>query len=125
MGWGFEVFFRLRLSGCLNDDRLKIRCELTVFFPAPRTTEDTTARPGGLPLGLSCPATWSACSGKARARTSRSMWRARGFRAHRVLFAAWSPVFDAALFGRGARHGGRGHAWSRWYFLIKGIPMLY
>lgn len=52
MGWGFEVFFRLRLSGCLNDDRLKIRCELTVFFPAPRTTEDTTAPRAELPSHL-------------------------------------------------------------------------
>ena len=53
--WGlnFEGLLRLYLkpllqfSGCLDDDRLKIRCELTVFTP-PRT-EDTTPAPAPPP----------------------------------------------------------------------------
>ena len=48
--WGFKVFYLkplLRFSGYLDDDRLKIRCELTVFTP-PRT-EDITPAPAPPP----------------------------------------------------------------------------
>nr|CAB3446504.1 unnamed protein product [Digitaria exilis] len=44
--WGIKLHYRkplLRLFGCLDGNRLKIRCELTVFvFTAPSTTKGTS-----------------------------------------------------------------------------------
>ncbi|CAN6250218.1 unnamed protein product [Urochloa humidicola] len=97
--WGFDVFFLkplLRFSGCLDDsDRLRIRCELTVFKPPPHS-EDTTPAPPPPP--------------ELAGHLGRMLWDGRGadvtfdvagreFRAHRAVLAARSPVFDAELLG--------------------------
>ncbi|KAF8708841.1 hypothetical protein HU200_030231 [Digitaria exilis] len=79
--WGIKLHYRkplLRLFGCLDGNRLKIRCELTVFvFTALSTTKDTS--PAGADVTFHV-------AGAA-------------FRAHKVMLAARSPVFDAELFG--------------------------
>ncbi|PAN40193.1 hypothetical protein PAHAL_7G298400 [Panicum hallii] len=95
--WGFKIFYLkplLRLSGCLNDDRLKIRCELTVFTP-PRT-EDTTPAPAPPP---ELPGHLERALKDGRGADVTFGVAGREFRAHRVLLAARSPVFDAELLG--------------------------
>ncbi|KAL6651419.1 hypothetical protein ACP70R_010344 [Stipagrostis hirtigluma subsp. patula] len=95
--WGFHVFFRkpfLRFSRCLVDDRLRIRCELTVLAP-PRTVDTTPAPapPPELPVHL------ERALRDGRGADVTFDVAGRVFRAHRLLLAARSPVFDAELFG--------------------------
>lgn len=96
--WGINLHYTkplLRLSGCLDDDRLKIRCEVTVFTPL-TTTKDTTpamAPPPELASNL------ERVLGDGRGADVTFDVAGTVFRAHRVMLAARSPVFDAELFG--------------------------
>ncbi|RLN28533.1 BTB/POZ and MATH domain-containing protein 2-like [Panicum miliaceum] len=94
---GFKVFYikpLLRLSWCLNDDRLKIRCELIVFTPS--RTEDTTpalAPPSELLGHL------ERVLKDGRGVNIMFSIAGREFHVHRVLLAARSPVFNTELLG--------------------------
>ncbi|RCV35503.1 hypothetical protein SETIT_7G244700v2 [Setaria italica] len=95
--WGFNNFYLkplLRLSGCLDGVRLRIRCELTVFMP-PRT-EDTTPAPAPPP---ELPGHLERVLKDGRGADVTFNVAGREFRAHRVVLAARSPVFDAELLG--------------------------
>ncbi|KAF8649689.1 hypothetical protein HU200_064230 [Digitaria exilis] len=88
----------LRLSGCLAGDRLKIRCELTVFvFTAPSTTKGATTPALAPPPELHGHLERALGDGRGADVTFHVAGTA--FRAHRVMLAARSPVFDAELFG--------------------------
>ncbi|CAL5025345.1 unnamed protein product [Urochloa decumbens] len=95
--WGFNVFYLrplLRLSGCLDGDRLRIRCKLTVFA-APRT-EDTTPAP---PPPPELPGHLCRALRDGRGADVTFDVAGREFRAHRAVLAARSPVFNAELLG--------------------------
>ncbi|RLM75724.1 BTB/POZ and MATH domain-containing protein 2-like [Panicum miliaceum] len=103
--WGFKIFYLkplLRFSRCLDDDRLKIRCQLTVFTP-PRT-EDTTPAPAPPP---ELPGHLERALKDGRGADVTFGVAGREFRAHRVLLAARSPVFDAELLGPMAERDAR------------------
>nr|CAB3488330.1 unnamed protein product [Digitaria exilis] len=88
----------LRLSGCLAGDRLKIRCELTVFvFAAPSTTKGDATPAMAPPPELHGHLERALGDGRGSDVTFHVAGTA--FRAHRVMLAARSPVFDAELFG--------------------------
>ncbi|KAF8747077.1 hypothetical protein HU200_013308 [Digitaria exilis] len=80
----------LRLFGCLDGNRLKIRCELT-------HDEGHLSGAAGAPAGAPRPP--RARAGRQEGADVTFHVAGAAFRAHKVMLATRSPVFDAELFG--------------------------
>ena len=99
--WGRAKFVRraeLEQSARLKDDCFTVRCDIVVIGK-PHAMDDTAATPSILVPPPDWPRHFRALLRSEQGADVRFRVGGRTFAAHRCVLSAWSPVFNAQLFG--------------------------